>query len=165
MNRNVRPQPSRLHAALLLALLSLPLLALPLAAQAQSGITDLGTLGGRSSAAYGVSADGSVVVGASSTAGNAAGQFFPAVHAFRWTQASSTMTDLGTLGGTNSAASGVSADGSVVVGGSADTVGNTAFRAFRWTSGGGMVDLGTLGGTFSSASGVSADGSDRKSVV
>ncbi len=158
MNRNVRPQPSRLHAALLLALLSLPLLALPLAAQAQSGITDLGTLGGRSSAAYGVSADGSVVVGASSTAGNAAGQFFPAVHAFRWTQASSTMTDLGTMGGTNSAASGVSADGSVVVGW-ADTVGNAAHRAFRWTSGGGMVDLGTLGGTFSSASGVSADGS------
>jgi probable HAF family extracellular repeat protein/autotransporter-associated beta strand protein len=61
------------------------------------------------------------------------------------------------LGGSQSTATGVSADGSVVVGGSL-TTGNTAQHAFRWTSAG-MVDLGTLGGTNSYAYGVSADGS------
>ena len=67
------------------------------------------------------------------------------------------MVDLGTLGGTNSAAQGVSSDGAVVVG-FAGTTGNAANRAFRWT-GAGMVDLGTLGGTNSAAHGVNADGS------
>jgi probable HAF family extracellular repeat protein len=97
---------------------------------------DLGTLGGDESGAYGVSADGAVVVG---WAKNAAGQW----RAFRWTAAGG-MQDLGTLGGDWSAASGVSADGAVVVGGAenADWQG----RAFRWTASGGMQDLGTLGG-------------------
>jgi probable HAF family extracellular repeat protein len=94
---------------------------------------DLGTLGGDCSVAYGVSADGSVVVG---WACNAAGQD----RAFRWT-ASGGMQDLGTLGGDYSAAYGVSADGAVVVGGArnADWQG----RAFRWTASGGMEDLNT----------------------
>jgi probable HAF family extracellular repeat protein len=52
---------------------------------------DLGTLGGSGSWAYGVSADGSVVVG---WAYNAAGRS----RAFRWTAAGG-MQDLGTLGG------------------------------------------------------------------
>jgi probable HAF family extracellular repeat protein len=69
---------------------------------------DLGTLGGSWSTAYGVSADGAVVVGG---AENAAGQD----RAFRWT-ASGGMQDLGTLGGNWSEAYGVSADGAVVVG-------------------------------------------------
>src|ERR1039458_4525405 len=53
---------------------------------------------------------------------------------------------------------GVSGDGSVVVGTSGyDTSGYGYFlRAFRWTAGSGMVSLGGYG---SSASGVSADGS------
>jgi probable HAF family extracellular repeat protein len=54
------------------------------------------------------------------------------------------------LGGDWSWASGVSADGAVVVGSSG--------RAFRWTASGGMQDLGTLGGDRSEAFGVSADG-------
>jgi probable HAF family extracellular repeat protein len=123
--------------ALWLALTTLS--ALPLAAQAQSGITDLGTLGGAYSAAYGISADGTVVVGWADTVS--------ADRAFRWTEAG--MVNLGTLGG-DSYAYGVSADGAVVVGVSAN-------HAFRWTQAG-MVDLGHLGGGVSRANGVSADG-------
>ena len=50
------------------------------------------------------------------------------------------MVGLGTLGGTNSEAYGVSADGAVVVG-RANTTGDAAWRAFRWTSGGGMQSV------------------------
>jgi probable HAF family extracellular repeat protein len=108
-------------------------------------LTWLGTLGGNSSWAWGVSADGSVVVG---MAVNAAGKG----RAFRWTAARG-MQDLGTLpGGDESWADAVSADGSVVVGISGG-------RAFRWTAARGMQDLGTLGGDWSWAHGVSADGS------
>jgi probable HAF family extracellular repeat protein len=64
---------------------------------------------------------------------------------------------LGTLGGSVSVAHGVSADGSVVVGGAEDAEGQ--LRAFRWTAARGMQDLGTLGGDSSRALGVSADGS------
>jgi probable HAF family extracellular repeat protein len=110
---------------------------------------DLGTLGGRESEARGVSADGSVVVGA---ARNAAGD----ERAFRWTAARG-MQDLGTLGGDWSWANGVSADGSVVVGVAENAEGQQ--RAFRWTAARGMQDLGTLGGGESRAFGVSADGS------
>jgi probable HAF family extracellular repeat protein len=112
-------------------------------------ITWLGTLGGGGSGAFGVSADGSVVVG---EAINAAGQS----RAFRWTAAGG-MQDLGTLGGNWSEAFGVSADGAVVVGWSYNAAGQ--MRAFRWTVDGGMQDLGTLGGDGSGARGVSADGS------
>jgi probable HAF family extracellular repeat protein len=78
-----------------------------------------------------------------------------AAHAFKYT--GSTMTDLGTLGGTNSSASAVSADGSVIVGYSYLS-GDSVSHAFKYT-GSTMTDLGTLGGTNSSASAVSADGS------
>ncbi|MDR2219574.1 MAG: hypothetical protein LBE24_03230 [Methylobacillus sp.] len=115
------------------------------------GIQDLGHLGGYYySAANGVSADGSVVVGDTSVAG------YCCPHAFRWT-ISDGMQNLGTLGGRISRAWAVSADGNVVVGGSG--IGNTAYsHAFRWTAKDGMRDLGTLGGKDSWATGVSADG-------
>ena len=115
--------------------------------QAQT-LSDLGTLGGTSSTARAISADGSVVVGQSALIG---GQ----LKAYRWTQASG-MIDLGTLGGTSSHARAVSADGSVIVGDSRTAAGFG--RGFRWTQAGGMVEIGTLGaGT--TAFGVSADGS------
>lgn len=67
-----------------------------------------------------------------------------------------SITWLGTLGGSESRAFDVSADGNVVVGYSRDNLGR--FRAFRWTRTEGMVDLGTLGGNWSAALGVSANG-------
>jgi probable HAF family extracellular repeat protein len=129
------------------ALLSACVLSLIATASWSQSITWLGTLGGSESRAYGVSADGSVVVGWSY---NAAGQG----RAFRWT-ASGGMQDLGTLGGYWSEAYGVSADGSVVVGWSYNAAGQR--RAFRWENGV-MQDLGTLGGAQSEAYGVSANG-------
>ena len=71
-----------------------------------------------------------------------------------------TFQGLGDLpgGGFYSTASGVSADGSVVVGYSRCASG---YEAFRWTQAGGIVGLGDLaGGSFNSyAQDVSADGS------
>jgi probable HAF family extracellular repeat protein len=67
------------------------------------------------------------------------------------------MQNLGTLGGDYSWATGVSADGSVVVGWATNAA--RKWRAFRWTAAGGMQDLGTLGGSESRANAVSADGS------
>ena len=109
---------------------------------------DLGTLGGTSSIAWGVNADGSVVVGEPDDGSD--------IHAFRWTRAGD-MEDIGTLGGDTSHAYGVSADGSVVVGQADDRNNNP--RAFRWTRANGMEDLGDLGEDESAANGVSADGS------
>lgn len=117
-------------------------------------IQTLGSLGG-SAVFLGlnpISADGTVVVGASNLTGNTAR------HAFRWT--GGVMTDLGTLpgGGTYSRAYGVSGDGTVVVG-EASIAGDAVNHAFSWTAGGGMIDLGTLGGSNSLAYAASANGS------
>ena len=95
---------------------------------------DLGSLGGNYSEAWGVSANGAVVVGA---ADNAAGFR----HAFRWTEVDGVMRDLGTLGGGYSWADGVSADGAVVVGWAYNAAQQP--RAFRWTAAGGMENLNT----------------------
>ncbi len=124
-------------------------LAMATAAGWSQSLTWLGTLpDGGNSYAYGVSADGSVVVGFAYN--DIAWQ-----RAFRWTQATG-MQDLGTLGGDASEAYGVSADGSVVVGSAHND--NGRWRAFRWENGV-MQDLGTLGGNSSAASAVSANGS------
>jgi probable HAF family extracellular repeat protein len=100
--------------------------------------------------AYGVSADGSVVVGGGE------GPF--ADEAFRWTLQAG-MEGLGFLpGGDASKALAVSADGRVIVGYSTTDAGR---EAFRWRLAEGMVGLGDLtGGAFHSiAESVSADGS------
>jgi probable HAF family extracellular repeat protein len=84
-------------------------------------------------------------------------------NAFLWTPAqpggtTGTMTNLGTLGGASSTASGISGDGQKIVGYST-IVGNQAFHAFLWQTGTGMGDLGTLpGGNSSFAYGISGNG-------
>src|SRR5262249_9835225 len=100
--------------------------------------------GANTSIAFGVDADGTVVVGESS------GQVF------RWVNG--TMTGLGFLpGGKFSRANGVNADGTVVVGDAVDASART--QAFRWTAASGMVGLGSLpGGNQSEPRGVNADG-------
>ncbi len=117
------------------------------------GMGDLGTLGGNSgtSRAFGVSGDGSVIVGQTSTNGGLDHR------AFRWTPAEG-LQSLGTLpGGNISIAQGVSANGQVIVGNS--TIPGSLNRPFRWTASEGMQDLGTLPGSFTDPiHGASADG-------
>jgi probable HAF family extracellular repeat protein len=123
---------------------------------ASGGLVALGDLPGGifASGARDISADGSVIVGASSSDRGS--------EAFRWT----TATGLVGLGlspqGFRTIATGVSADGSVVVG-NGRTVPDptTGDQAFRWTAQTGIVALGDLpgGGLFSEAHDVSADGS------
>jgi len=112
----------------------------------------LGDLPGGEVASYasGVSADGAVVVGLSTSAnGN---------EAFRWTSTEGMM-GLGDLPGGifSSSAAGVSADGTVIAGTSVSSFGT---EAFRWTEGSGMTGLGDLSGDrFQSiAYGISGDG-------
>ena len=57
------------------------------------------------------------------------------------------MVDLGTLGGTSSAARAINNLGQVT--GWSYLAGNSIWRAFRWAPWGPMVDLGTLGGDYS----------------
>lgn len=118
---------------------------------------ELGTLGGRSSSATGIT-DGGVTVGWSYITNNTA------THAWRWEAASTaqpvaSMRDLGTLGGANSAALGVN-NSKRTIGWSETASGAThAFsnytRPFRLGSTTYYqlvtTDLGTLGGTNSSA--------------
>jgi probable HAF family extracellular repeat protein len=98
-----------------------------------------------------VSADGSVVIGFFSSAGQELN--------FRWTQAGG-MQDLGALpGGNESYATDVSADGSIVVG-KAYYANSEQNRPFYWTKAGGMKDLGVPpGAEYLWATGISADGS------
>jgi probable HAF family extracellular repeat protein len=107
----------------------------------------IGALPGDSvSVAYGVSEDGSVVVGTSGIMGSE--------RAFRWTK-NEGMQELSGLESRRSEAHDVSADGSVVVGWFYNDEGH--YRAFRWANGV-VEELGTLGGQQSLARAVSANG-------
>lgn len=144
--------------------------------------TGMVSLGSANTLAWGVSADGEVVVGQfvdggafrwteatglvdiggrSAFSASADGAVVVGVDnstlAFRWTQATGQVS-LGVLpGGFESVALGVSADGAVVVGFSSTA---TASEAFRWVQATGMIGLGDLpgGDFFSLARAVSADG-------
>ncbi|MET0625473.1 MAG: Calx-beta domain-containing protein, partial [Pyrinomonadaceae bacterium] len=99
--------------------------------------------------AYGINNAGNIV-GTAQTSGGAS-------HAF--ISAGGVVTDLGTLGGTNSFAYDLN-ESDVVVGHANIPSSNASrpFHAFRWTSAGGMLDLGTLGGVRSIAYGINASG-------
>ncbi len=116
---------------------------------ARDGLMGLGGLPGlHDSTAFGVSADGNVVVGWSNVVNGIA-------HPFRWTAQHGMQALPGLPGGDGSGiARGVSANGSVIVGASKG-------EAVRWTNGGVPVPLGSITGSadLSSASGVSANGS------
>lgn len=103
-------------------------------------ITDLGTLGGTDSKAFGVNSFGQVV-GYSYTDGNSA------THAFLYSNG--TMQDLGTLGSRiNSMAFGINDSGQIV--GFSYYYDSHNAHAFLYSNGS-MQDLGTLGGDFSHA--------------
>jgi probable HAF family extracellular repeat protein len=101
------------------------------------------------SEAYALSADGSVVVGASNTSFTP----IPRDDPFRWTQSTGILS-LGPSFSPLSAAYGVSADGSVIVGGPV-FLPQFGVVAFRWTESTGYVPLVGV----RQAYGISADGS------
>lgn len=117
-----------------------------------TGMVSLGNLPDhsfKSSAAIGVSSDGSVIVGN----GDPAGEGWKTRRGFRWTRTTG-MVDIGSLNGSiRYEAFGVSEDGACVVG-------DGGAQAFRWTVPGGTAGLGVLSGRKNSrAVAVSADGS------
>ena len=124
--------------------------------QATDGWTGLAT---------GISDDGNFVIGTERLIDNG---FF--THALRWdvrnieSSSNAPVITLGSLGGVQSEAHDVSADGSMIVGTSTNNEGN--YRAFLWTEGGvdgvagneQMRDLGTLGGNWSHGIAISSNG-------
>ncbi|MCW5857242.1 MAG: hypothetical protein KIS63_03065 [Caldilineales bacterium] len=106
-------------------------------------ITDLGTLGGDTSQAFGINKEGQVVGLAKLPS--------QVYHAFSW--GDETMSDLGTLGGQQSSAEDINNAGQIV-GWSHTSSGD---RAFLWQNGS-MQSLGTLGGTGSAARGINTAG-------
>jgi len=130
----------------------------------EEGMIGLGYLpgGGQDSAAIGVSADGSIVVGYSDWYGNGLcdcvagfGCYF--IAPFQWTAAGGmAAVDIAGFSShyCSSRTKDVSADGSVMVGAG-------DYHAFRWSAESGPVFLGNLPGghSRSSANGVSGDGS------
>lgn len=122
------------------------------------GANAIGVLaGGDESNAVAANADGSVIVGQSDAASG--------THAFRYVVGTTTMQDLGTLGGIYSEALDVNDEGSVVVGRSGRIDGTSS--GFRWSEATGLVSvddwLRQSGVTLatdvtSDASAVSADG-------
>ena len=131
-------------------------------------LTDLGTLGGNQSIANAVSNRGQVAGVALNTIPDAftsTGLFFVAgatqAHAFRWTK-SHGMLDLGTLGGTDSAAFLINERGQIAGWSFTNTTVNPTtglptLDPFFWENGT-MLDLGTLGGTIGQPNGLNNRG-------
>jgi probable HAF family extracellular repeat protein len=121
---------------------------------ADGGIETLNGLNAQTSFAFGVSGDGSAVVGYQDIGGYSG--------AFLWTtDGGGTVTPLGTLrtdNSGNSKALGISDNGLFIVGEAENN--DNVNHAFRWTTEGGMQDLGGLQtGYSSSAKAISSDGS------
>src|SRR5215207_7854319 len=144
------PRKWQLAFVCLLALGLLPFAPAPRGTAQAPGytITDLGTLGGEQSRAFGLDECGRVV-GASQAAAGASADFLP----FNWSNG--VMTDLGTLGGSAGTAAAVNQSGTVV--GSSLTAGGSQHPFIR-PAAGSMQDLGTLGGPSAEAHDINASG-------
>jgi probable HAF family extracellular repeat protein len=117
--------------------------------------TDLGTLGGDSSSAWGINNAGQVV-GESYTAEGPDPSGILNPHAFITGPGGVGMRDLGTLGGGSSRAFGINEAGEVA--GSSDTNDGVLHAFITGPNGTGMRDLGTLGGDSSAASAINNAG-------
>jgi probable HAF family extracellular repeat protein len=117
-----------------------------------SGMFDLGTLGGPGAVPFFVNHHGQVA-GASFTTATPGPSGMPPLDPFLWQQG--RMIDLGTLGGTLGVAAKVTNRGQVV--GDSDLEGDATQHGFSWENGV-LTDLGTLGGTFSTAKWVNEAG-------
>lgn len=111
------------------AAVALAALAVAVRAEPAYRITDLGTLGGKTSRARAINGDGTVAGEAETKSG--------ALHAFIW-KAGQGMKDLGTLGGGLSRAYAINDRGIVV--GESETTNGTSL-AFRWSEEAGMTGL------------------------
>jgi len=119
-----------------------------------AGMQDLGTLGGSNSQANATNSD-KYTDGTNQVAGWSLVSGDTAQHAVVW-DANHKILDLGTLGGTNSQASGVNCDGQVV--GGSGTADDATTEAFVWDPEDGMQDLGTLGGSVAQATAINCSG-------
>jgi probable HAF family extracellular repeat protein len=132
-------------------------------------LTDLGTLGGNESSANVVNSRGQVAGEALNTIPDPYTSNFnnflitgaTQVHAFRWTK-SRGMQDLGTLGGTDSAAFSINERGQIGGWSFTNTTVNPStgiptLDPFLWENGK-MLDLGTLGGTVGEANALNSQG-------
>jgi probable HAF family extracellular repeat protein len=120
-----------------------------------SGMVDLEVCGGFCSEAYGISQDGSVIVGKRKLANDTRTHGY---NAFRWTSFDGII-ELDSLEGGHSVASCVSSDGTVIAGWS--RLQDDSYRAVRWTSRNGIESLGNISGIKNSylATSISGDGS------
>lgn len=108
------------------------------------GLQNLGTLGGASSSASDISANGSMICGSSYvSAGDP--------YAFRWVDG----VGIAQIGTFYSFARGISGDGSTITGFETGSAG--LYKAFRWTQSGGFEF--NIAGNFSQGNAVSGDGS------
>ncbi len=144
----MRTSPRPIYRLVVAASLGIVLGALSPHGAAEAGYiyTDLGTLGGTTSAAMGISNSGQIV-GSSVTAGGATDAFL---------YANGKMTDLGTLGGPYGEASRINASGQIAGDSYTGTSGATD-HAFLYANGK-MTDLGTLGGPTSIAFSINDSG-------
>jgi len=115
----------------------------------QTGMKDIGTLGGGLSYGYGIN-DSGQVTGCSLNTGNAA------YHAFIY-GTDTGMKDLGAIANGTSMGYGINNSGQVT-GYSYAPGTNGPYHAFLYSSGAGMQDIGTLGGTGSAARGINDSG-------